>query len=138
MTTQNQPFDVLVVDDDPSIYDLLHMVGQREFSEATFRSAATPQDVINTTDEQLPHLVLLDIDFHQEKDGIDWLPMLQARFQKKVPVVIFSQSDSQQHIQQAYQAGAVAYTQKPDELRGWKDYVVAMKKFWYETATIPQ
>ena len=41
MTTQNQPFDVLVVDDDPSIYDLLHMVGQREFSEATFRTIAS-------------------------------------------------------------------------------------------------
>ena len=140
MIMNSQPFDVLVVDDDPSVFDLLYLIGRKEFQEATFISAVSPQDAISYLDKQLtvlPRLILLDIDFRQEMDGFILLSLLQARFKRKVPIVILSRSGKTNYVYQAYQAGAIAYTQKPDKLEGWKNYIIAMKRFWYDTSTLP-
>lgn len=137
---QTQTFEILVVDDEPPIYDLLVRIGKQAFPEATFVNTRGPRETIDYLDQHLtesPQLILLDIDLKQATDGLDLLPQLANRFKGQVPIVMFSASDSKLDVQRAYQNGAIAYTQKPDELSAWKNYVATLKTYWYDTTLLP-
>jgi CheY-like chemotaxis protein len=138
---QEQAFEILVVDDEPPIYDLLVRIGKQAFPEATFANTRGPRETIDYLDQhptKLPHLILLDIDLKQATDGLDLLPQLVNRFKGQVPIVVFTSSTRKLDVQRAYQNGAIAYTQKPDELPAWKDYVAMLKTYWYNTTLLPQ
>ncbi|GAB3702248.1 hypothetical protein GCM10027592_31440 [Spirosoma flavus] len=140
MQTQDVPFDVLVVDDDSSVSDLLRLIGRKEFVEATFFSVSTALAALYFLDDPRngqPSLILLDIDLGDALDGIELLPLLQARVNKKVPIIMLSHCLQNQYVQRSYQAGAAAYTRKPEELLEWKTYVHALKQYWYHTTLLP-
>lgn len=131
---------ILVVDDEPPVIDILRRLGQDIFPQARFISTDSPQqtlDYLDDTDEQQPQLILLDIDFHQSLNGIDLLPQIRSRLRQQAPVIMFTMSDAQPDIEQAYAAGAVAYTKKPDDLEGWKHYISVLKAYWYTTSRLP-
>ena len=137
----NQPFEILVVDDDPSVIDLFKRLGKQTFSEATFTWTKSHQETISYLSRPtsvMPRLILLDIDFQMGTDGLSALPELVSRFSGRLPIIMFSNSNEQDQIQRAYSHGAVAYTQKPQELQEWKNYISILKKHWYETAVLPQ
>jgi len=138
--SQDQSFEILLVDDDPSVADLLTRVGQQHFEEATFSWVSSPQetiDYLNTRSTKLPRLILLDIDFHLGVDGLSFLPELSDHIKGLVPIIMLTVSSTEVDVQKAYSAGAAAFTQKPDELQGWKDYLKALKSYWYELITLP-
>lgn len=137
---QEQPFEILVVDDDTTIFDLLSRIGEQQFPQATFSSITTPQETITYLENhspKRPQLVLLDIDFQHSIDGLALLPRLYSWFKGQVPIIMFSATTEEPLVKQAYDAGAVAFTRKPDDLQGWKDYVISLKKYWYETTLLP-
>ena len=137
----DQPFEILVVDDDPSVIDLFTRLGKQAFSEATFTWTKSHQETISYLSRPtstLPRLILLDIDLHVGTDGLAALPELVSRFSGQLPIIMFSNSNEQDKIQQSYSCGAVAYTQKPQELQEWKNYISILRKHWYETAVLPQ
>ncbi|UFH54870.1 response regulator [Spirosoma sp. KNUC1025] len=133
----DQSFEILVVDDDPMIFDLFNRIGQQLFTEATFTWVSSPQEslqYLNRQSTRLPSLVLLDIDFQVGMNGISWLPELYNRLRGQAPIIMLSISNAANDIQQAYMAGAVAYTQKPQELQGWKNYVEVLKNIGIKPA----
>jgi CheY-like chemotaxis protein len=137
---EDQPFEILVVDDDPSVIDLFKRLGKHTFSEATFTWTKSHQETISYLSQPtttLPRLILLDIDLQIGTDGLAALPELVNLFSGRLPIIMFSNSSEQDQIQQAYSYGAVAYTQKPQELQEWKNYISVLKKHWYETAVLP-
>lgn len=134
------PFEILVVDDEPPIFDLLVRVSKTLFPEATFtntRSAQETLDYLQRASGQLPQLVLLDIDLKQDVDGLGLLPDLQARLKGQIPIIMLSIQGDEQMVQAAYDRGAVAYTRKPEELDGWKNYVSVMRSYWYQAIRLP-
>ncbi|WP_020606511.1 response regulator [Spirosoma spitsbergense] len=136
----DQPFEILVVDDDPSVIDLFKRLGKQAFSEATFTWTKSHQETISYLSRSvstLPRLILLDIDLQMGTDGLSALPELVSRFSGRFPIIMFSNLNEQDKIQRAYSYGAVAYTQKPQELQEWKDYISILRRHWYETVVLP-
>ncbi|QJD79496.1 response regulator [Spirosoma rhododendri] len=137
---QEYPFVILVIDDEPPISDVLTHVAKDSFPEAVFinvRSAGETMDYLDQHPNNLPQLVLLDIDLHQYPNGLDLLPELHARFRGLVPIVMLTVSQEQDAIRKAIVSGAVAFTRKPDDLAGWKAYATMLRQYWYQTARVP-
>lgn len=136
----DQPFEILVVDDDPAVIDLFKRLSKHTFSEATFTWTKSHQETISYLSRPastLPRLVLLDIDFQIGTDGLSTLPELISRFSGQLPVIMLTNSSEPDKIQRAYTHGAVAYTHKPQALQEWKDYIRILRRHWYETAVLP-
>ena len=129
-------FTILVVDDEPPIHDLLTRVARQQFAEAQFVNTRSAQETFTYLGEQSakwPQLVLLDINLHQSVDGIDLLPQLHQRLGGQVPIVMFTTDTDPTLMEQAHERGAVAFTQKPDDLQGWREYVASLRATWYQS-----
>ncbi len=136
----DQPFEILVVDDDPSVIDLFKRLGEHAFSEAVFTWTQSHQETVSYLSRPtstLPRLILLDIDLQMGTDGLSALPELVSQFSGQLPIIMFSNSNEQDQVRRAYSNGAVAYTRKPQALQEWKDYIRVLRKHWYETAVLP-
>ncbi|GAB3335251.1 response regulator [Larkinella ripae] len=139
MQTGPQP-EILVVDDEAVVFEILTRVGRQFFPEAQFVLKSSPQEAIHYLDDRSkpqPHLVLLDIDFHQETDGFSLLSQLRHQFRGHIPIIMLSNLKGEPEIQQAYDTGAVAFTHKPESLEGWKAYVEMLKQYWFKTISLP-
>lgn len=138
----DKPILILLVDDEPPVIDMLRRVGRQHFPQAIFISCNTPQETINYLDDSTnprPQLVLLDIDLHAPIDGFGLLAQIQQNPQAKgIPVVMFTVSAAEPDISRAYEVGAVAYTQKPDSLTGWVNYVQLLRDYWFSMAILPR
>ncbi|WP_420146479.1 response regulator [Spirosoma sp.] len=131
---------ILVIDDEPPVTDLLQRLGKQVFPEATFISVDSPQQALNYLQDKQkpqPQLILLDIDLHQAINGIELLPQIRQVLQTVVPIVMFTVSDAQPDVDQAYAVGATAYTKKPDDLEGWRHYVEVLRSYWFRTHFLP-
>ncbi|GAB4049057.1 response regulator [Spirosoma litoris] len=137
----SQYFAILVVDDEPPIYELLVRASEKEFPEARFTNTRSVQETITYLDkqsDQSPQLILLDIDLRESADGLSLLPELWARFKGRVPIIMLSYLDEEDKIEQAYELGAVAYTQKPEDMQGWHEYVTMLRRYWRDSARLPK
>ncbi|WP_198174925.1 response regulator [Spirosoma arboris] len=115
-------------------------MAQTLFPEASFINTTSAKETIDHLDKReydLPQLILLDVDLKQSVGGLDLLPQLIERFKGHVPIIIFSGIGDELTVHQAYERGAVAYTKKPSDLQGWKNYVAAMRDYWYGTTRLP-
>jgi CheY-like chemotaxis protein len=135
-----QPFDILVVDDEPPIYEILVRAAGKIFPQAKFTNTRTVQETLsylNAQTAQPPQLILLDIDLREQTDGLALLPELRRRFNGRIPIIMLSYLDEETKINQAYEKGAVAYTQKPENMEGWREYVLMLRDYWYQVARLP-
>lgn len=131
---------ILIIDDEPPVVDILRHVGKKHFPEATFVSANSPLEALLYLDDATkpqPNLILLDIDLHNSINGIELLPQLRALTRKLTPIIMFSTSDVQPAITDAYAQGAAVYTRKPYDLDGWVDYVKILRDYWYRISLLP-
>jgi chemotaxis family two-component system response regulator Rcp1 len=85
----------------------------------------------------LPDLVLLDINM-PKKNGFEVLAELKSDpVLRKLPVVVFSTSDSQEYVDRAYDQGANTFITKPVALDDLKRALDAIAGYWAETARLP-
>ena len=56
---------------------------------------------------------------------------------KKIPIVIFSTSASQDDIQECYSIGANAYVKKPIDVNEFQKAIKAIAMFWLEINVLP-
>lgn len=131
---------ILIVDDEPPVIDVLRRVGKKHFPEAAFISTNSPQETLTYLEDATqakPDLILLDIDLHSTINGLELLPQIRERTRMLTPVIMFSTSDTQPNITQAYTHGASAYTRKPYDLDGWNDYVKLLRDYWFRMSLLP-
>ena len=85
-----------------------------------------------------PALIMLDLNM----PGMDGLQLLQhIRHNKdlqQIPIVIWTTSSNGKDIDACYQMGANAYMQKPVVFEELVESVRQLKKYWLETALLPQ
>ena len=84
-----------------------------------------------------PDLILLDLNLPR-KDGRQVLAEVKADpGLAKIPVVIFTTSQSTSDISRCYQLGANCYLRKPGNLSDFVAIVKSMADFWLGFASLP-
>ena len=131
----DEPVNVLYVEDDPPSVTLM----REAFTESDVRArvhsvrsapAALAMLSGDDVDGPRPDVVLLDLDLG-ETSGFDVLDALQTREDRAVPpVVVFSSSDASNDVDSAYEMGANAYVQKPDDFDGLVEVAAGTGRFW--------
>lgn len=102
--------------------------GQRAFD------ALLARDV----DGAVPDLILLDYNL-PDLTGEEVLLRLKNHPElRRIPVVVFSDDDTERTIHTMYDAHANAYIMKPDTLDGYEQMVDSLEQFWGGVSELPR
>lgn len=84
-----------------------------------------------------PAFILLDLNMPR-RDGREALHDVKAhpRF-KKIPVIVFTTSESEEDVSIAYDLGANAFIRKPVNYEDLVKVMKALNDYWLRTATLP-
>lgn len=89
----------------------------------------------------VPKLILLDLYLPTRQEGLNTLKEVKAYFQTRsqpsIPVVMFSESDQSEDINDCYRQGANAYIVKSPNYLVWKEYFEGVRDFWLQTVSLP-
>lgn len=86
---------------------------------------------------ELPALVLLDLKMPRV-DGFEVLQEMRADPRTQyVPVVVFTSSDRDEDLRQAYALGANSYVRKPGGFEAYTLVVQAILNYWVELNQLP-
>jgi CheY-like chemotaxis protein/DNA-binding CsgD family transcriptional regulator len=112
--TDRGGLDVLVVDDDPSLTDLV--AGHLTAEGHRVRTAADGHEALVAIGEARPEVVVLDV----RMPVLDGWGVLEALTEEpttaELPVVVLTGSASEEDLIRAHLTGAVAYLNKPFEI----------------------
>ena len=104
------PKNILVVEDDPSLNEAYKMI--LESSGHHTRTAFDGKEALRLVAEQDPYIIFLDLRM-PIMDGIEFLKKYEPKkSHKHVKVIVFSNYDMQQEVDEAYDLGAERYVLK--------------------------
>lgn len=104
------PKNILVVEDDASLNEAYKMI--LESSGHNTRTAYDGKEALRMVGEQEPDIIFLDLRM-PVMDGIEFLKEYQPKkLHKHVKVIVFSNYDMQQEVDEAYELGAERYVLK--------------------------
>lgn len=107
---------VLIVDDEASTRSMLTMLLEDAGYEVL--EAAAGDTAVTEATEQIPDLIILDINLPQFT-GIQVLQLLRGNPKTKaIPVVMCTAHDTLEDVERCLAAGAQDYIQKPFDLKG--------------------
>jgi CheY-like chemotaxis protein len=137
MITQANPFDVLLVEDDPAdamlIGDALSERGARNLTQVDDGVAAL--DYLRDPTKPRPDLIVLDLNMPR-MNGLELLTIVKADEElRSIPVVVLTTSAAPDDIIGAYRQHANAYVTKPVNLDDFNRAVHSIDSFYLETAT---
>ena len=85
-----------------------------------------------------PAFILLDLNM-PKMDGRKSLELIRKdESLKKIPVIIFTTSDSEDDIAHAYEYGANSFILKPSSFSSMIDIMKTLKAYWLETVALPE
>ena len=125
---------VLVVDDDPAILMSL----DRGLGRCGYRVrlARSGDDALEVLDEEMPDLVLLDINMPGGQDGYEVCGAMRAQEgMEYVPIVFVTAMDTEHDEAKAFASGGTAFLRKPFELQELLHEVeeqIGTRKTWEE------
>ena len=110
MTRTNDTRSILVVEDEPELAEIYRiLLVQAGYEVAVMHNG---KDALKHTSEQTPDLILLDLRM-PVMDGVEFLKKYELKKKHpKVKVVVFSNYDMQDEIDDAYRLGAEGYVLK--------------------------
>jgi chemotaxis family two-component system response regulator Rcp1 len=137
--------EVLLVDDNPADIDLMNEVLAKSNRHFHVNAVGDGAEAISFLRRQGKHaeapstdLVVLDLNLPR-KDGREVLSDLKTDpVLAKVPVVIFTTSQSNADISRCYELGANCYLRKPGNLPDFVAVVQSMADFWLGFVSLPQ
>lgn len=144
MSSPDRQFEILLVEDDPGSVRL----AREAFIEANVRNRLTvardgglAMRFLKGEDEFVgaprPDLVLLDLNL-PDKNGQEVLKELKTDDKlRRIPVVVFTTSQSADDIVNAYGLSANCYISKPVDLDGFIRVIQAIENFWLRIVTLP-
>ena len=107
---------ILVIDDDRDDFELVSEAVSSINEEISVSFISRCDQVANYRDHKFD-LILLDINMPLH-DGFYWLKAIRSQGYKELPIVMFTNSLSPEHIQKSYKEGANLYYSKPHSFRG--------------------
>ena len=143
-TTFTRPFRIMIGDDD---------IDDIQLTKDCFNENKLPVHVYDVGDGQilmdhlkkmtsvsnstnLPQLIILDLNMPR-KNGLEALEELKRDGTlRKIPVVIFSTSDTLRDVERAYELGASCFVSKPNSFDEWCDKMGKLGRFWIECVRV--
>jgi two-component system, chemotaxis family, response regulator Rcp1 len=137
--------EILMVDDNPADIDLTSEVLAQSKQHFHVHAVSDGVEAISFLRHEgkyaqapAPDLVVLDLNLPR-KDGCEVLSIIKADpALAKIPVVIFTTSQSSADITRSYKLGANCYLKKPGNLPEFIAAVQSMAEFWLGFASVPQ
>ena len=84
-----------------------------------------------------PAFILLDLNM-PKLDGRKTLHLIRADEKlKKIPIIVFTTSNTEEDIALAYEAGANSFILKPSSFATMVDIMKTLKTYWLETVSLP-
>lgn len=90
-----------------------------------------------TIPECLPDVILLDLNLPRLSGRELLLILKEDSLYRKIPVVIFSSSQSEEDIKFCYQSRANCYISKPTGFDEYIQVIHRILEFWFQSATLP-
>jgi len=135
--------EILLVDDNPADAALVReALGQSAHSSQLTHLQDAESAVAylrsGTNSTTHPDLIMMDLNLPR-KDGRALLAELKSdEALRRIPIVVFSTSQSERDISRSYELGANCYVTKPVELQGFFTAIRHILDFWYGCARLPQ
>ena len=144
-TMRTKAIEILLVEDNP---------GDARLTSEAFKDAKVKNKITVVEDGQealaylrhegpyanvaLPDLILLDLNM-PKKDGREVLAEIKADGElRRIPVLVFTISNAEKDILEAYNLQASAYITKPIDLDEFIKVVKSMEEFWLSVVKLPQ
>jgi DNA-binding response OmpR family regulator len=126
-TSEETPYRILLVDDDPTNLQILHQVlGGRGYKLIIAKSG---EDALKMAERMKPHLVLLDI-MMPGIDGYETCKRLKENPATSNAAIIFlSAMDNPEDKKKGLEMGAIDFIQKPFQ----SDHVIATVQNYFTT-----
>jgi two-component system, chemotaxis family, response regulator Rcp1 len=144
MSGMESACDILLVDDNPADTDLTAEVLARNGCRGRIHTVCDGVEAIaflrgqgKYSGEPAPHLVLLDLNMPR-KDGRAVLTEVKSDpVLRKIPVIVFTTSQSPRDVTRSYELGANCYVNKPGNLPEFVAAVTEFGNFWFRRAYLP-
>lgn len=139
-----RPFEILLVEDNPgdirliqealkegAVYNHLNVVNDGENALA-FLNQATPYEQAPD-----PDLILLDLNIPR-RSGLEVLETIKdSQPFRHIPVIIFTSSEAEDDIVNAYNLHANCYITKPINLEQFTHSIQSIESFWLAMVQLP-
>ncbi len=143
MNDYNPALTILTAEDDPD---------DRQLVQEAFSESGQPNAVFFVNDGidlmqylrrqgkfagvTRPDLILLDLNMPR-KDGRDSLAEIKTDpGLRGIPVVILTESESEEDILRSYDLGSAGFIIKPSSFQGWLDVVKGIRQYWFEVVEL--
>jgi CheY-like chemotaxis protein len=144
MLTPKRKAEILLVDDNPGDVDLTSDALSRIRQPYQLNSVHDGAEAISYLRRQgkyanstTPDLIVLDLNLPR-RDGRSVLEEIKNdQVLSRIPVVVFTTSQSSSDITRCYDLGANCYLRKPGTLPEFVAVVKAMADFWLTSAVLP-
>ena len=140
MTT---PIKIMLVDDNDADIELTKSTLEEGKVRMNIVTASDGQQALEqleqalTRGDELPDLILLDLNMPR-LDGRGLLRTMRQREElKAIPVVVLTSSDAEQDIVKSYKLGANCYVNKPVGLDEFQKIVRTVEHFWLTVVKLP-
>jgi CheY-like chemotaxis protein len=137
------PIKIMLVDDNEADIELTKSTLEEGKVRMNIVSASDGQHALDqleetlTRGEELPDLILLDLNMPR-LDGRGFLSKMRQRDElRAIPVVVLTSSDAEQDIVKSYKLGANCYVNKPVGLDEFQKIVRTVEHFWLTIVKLP-
>lgn len=146
MTTRQPATLILVAEDDPDDREMLCEAFAHTPAAVELRFVDDGLSLLHqlaqrpdgpSTEAALPSLILLDLNM-PGLDGREALRRLRADPRwRRIPVVVFTTSASQDDVDQVYALGGNSYITKPARMDDLVQLVRTLEHYWLDTVQLP-
>lgn len=130
----DQEFPILLLEDNSNTVDIIRRTSKQAFPEAFFieqSSVRNAMDYFYNYEGHWPKLIIVDIYLVGPEKGFEFLQFIKDHpASYLIPVIILSETQSDQDVSDAYSLGAVSFINKPLALTGWKSLLASIRSYW--------
>lgn len=138
----NNYLQIVIADDDQETKRLMEIAFQEAHVTNPLMFVASGLELLDFLSQPYhlnaaPGIILLDLDMPR-MNGHETLKLLKKNEEwKKIPVIIFSNSDSEKDIEQSYLLGASSYMVKPGSFDQLVSSLRSIKTYWFDLSHLP-
>ncbi|GAB4270961.1 MAG: response regulator [Methylomicrobium sp.] len=146
MIKKFEPFDLLLVEDEPADANLVKMALKRNdylcnlhhVHDGIEAMAFLQRQGEQYRDVPQPDLILLDLNMPR-MNGREFLSAIKSDESLSViPVLVLTTSDAERDVINSYRLGAAGFVTKPVDMDEFIEAIKQLEKYWFELARLPR